>query len=82
MLKSYTISVLVEEVHGEVRYTAGVKEMPGCFTEASNLQELLINLHDAMSLWLEASEESNEVESQQEQKRNVFEANDAGLEDR
>jgi len=53
-----TIHVEIEQVDGEERYCASVKEMPGCFTEASNLETLLFDLYDAMDLWTDANLES------------------------
>lgn len=46
-----TIEIEVEEVCEEFRYCASVKEMPGCFSEASDLQTCLINVYEAISLW-------------------------------
>lgn len=53
-MDKYTIEIEVEEVDGEFRYCASVKEMPGCFSEASGLQECFINLYEAMTLWMDS----------------------------
>jgi predicted RNase H-like HicB family nuclease len=84
MLSTYTIHVIIEEVAGEFRYSAAVKEVPECFTEASNLQDLFTNLHGSMSTWMAAQQESRDneqMDTQKEQKRNIFEADHPGLED-
>jgi predicted RNase H-like HicB family nuclease len=46
-----TIKVDSEEVNGEIRFTAEVKEMKGCFSEGSSLQDVLINIYDAIEVW-------------------------------
>lgn len=55
MVDKITIEIDVEEVNGEFRYCASIKEMPGCFTEASELQTCLKNIYEAISLWQDAN---------------------------
>jgi predicted RNase H-like HicB family nuclease len=84
MLNTYTIHLIIEEVSGETRYSAAVKEMPGCFTESRDLQLLFENLYDAMSAGLAAQQEgkdNEQMDTQKEQKRNIFEADYPNLED-
>jgi predicted RNase H-like HicB family nuclease len=84
MLNTYTIHMIVEEVGGEIRYSAAVKEMPECFTEALDLQSLFTNLYEAMSTWIAAQQEgedNEQMDTQKEQKRNIFEADYPNLED-
>jgi len=73
MLNTYTIHVIVEEVAGEFRYSAAVKELPECYTEASDLKSLFDSLSENMALRMDPSIEPTEAEK--EHHRNIFEQN-------
>lgn len=44
-------------------YWAEVPALPGCITEGDTMDELLINLKDAIEGWLEVANNSQSVES-------------------
>jgi predicted RNase H-like HicB family nuclease len=82
MLNTYTVHIIIEKVGDETRYSAAVKEMPECFTEALDLETLFEGLCEVMSLHLETQGETSEqVDTKKEQKRNIFEADYPDLED-
>lgn len=56
-----TIEIDIEEVAGEFRYCASVKEMPGCFAEAAELQTLFSELYLAMGSWMDAVLDNKEI---------------------
>ncbi|AFY34677.1 type II toxin-antitoxin system HicB family antitoxin [Calothrix sp. PCC 7507] len=44
-------------------YWAEVPALPGCITEGETMEEVLINLKDAIEGWLEAANSSHKLES-------------------
>jgi predicted RNase H-like HicB family nuclease len=46
-----TIKAIVHEEDGG--YWAEVPSMPGCYTQADTMEELVVNLYEAIELWLE-----------------------------
>ncbi len=44
-------------------YWAEVPALPGCITEGDTMDELLVNLKDAIEGWLEVANNSQSVES-------------------
>lgn len=46
-----TIKAIVHEEGGG--YWAKVPSMPGCYTQADTMEELVANLQEAIALWLE-----------------------------
>jgi predicted RNase H-like HicB family nuclease len=45
-------------------FWAEVPSLPGCVTQADSLEELKVNLQEAVTLWLEAGEEEIVLEPQ------------------
>lgn len=52
-----TIRAIVHEEDGG--YWAEVPSMPGCYTQADTMEELVANLQEAIELWLEPDTEMN-----------------------
>ncbi len=44
-------------------YWAEVPALPGCITEGDTMDEVLVNLKDAIEGWLEVANDSQSVES-------------------
>lgn len=44
-------------------YWAEVPALPGCITEGDTMDELLVNLKDAIEGWLEVANNSQSIES-------------------
>ena len=44
-------------------YWAEVPALPGCITEGDTMEEVLVNLKDAIEGWLEVANNSQSVES-------------------
>ncbi|MBF2015874.1 MAG: type II toxin-antitoxin system HicB family antitoxin [Rivularia sp. T60_A2020_040] len=44
-------------------YWAEVPALPGCITEGDTMEELLINLKDAIEGWLEVANNAHSIES-------------------
>jgi predicted RNase H-like HicB family nuclease len=44
-------------------YWAEVPALPGCFTEGETIDEIMVNLKDAISGWLDVANSRNVVES-------------------
>ena len=53
----YTVVVHRGETPNELAFGAEVVELPGCFTTGNSLDELEINLHEAVTLYREGCEE-------------------------
>lgn len=49
----YTVVVHDEPEPDSVRYWAEVVEMPGCFTQADTLEDIMANVREAASLYRE-----------------------------
>lgn len=46
-------------------YWAEVPSLPGCMTQAESLEELELNLREAIEAWLEAGETPDKADGQQ-----------------
>ena len=57
----YTIEVIRDESDGLPGYVARVVELPGCFTQADDFQELGEMVEEAMRLWIETALEDGQV---------------------
>jgi predicted RNase H-like HicB family nuclease len=44
-------------------YWAEVPALPGCITEGDTMEEVLVNLQDAIKGWLEVANNSQSIES-------------------
>ncbi|MFP4402430.1 MAG: type II toxin-antitoxin system HicB family antitoxin [Candidatus Nanoarchaeia archaeon] len=56
MRKSYTAIIEQDE---DGMYVGRVPELRGCVTQAETMDELIINLKDAINLYLDTTEKSN-----------------------
>lgn len=57
-----TIKAIVHEEDGG--YWAKVPSMPGCYTQADTMDELVANLQEAIDLWLEPDEATKRLDDE------------------
>jgi predicted RNase H-like HicB family nuclease len=57
-----TYTVLVFEDKDDGGFWAKVAELPGCYTSGESLEEIEVNVKDAISTYLEAIREAGEPE--------------------
>jgi predicted RNase H-like HicB family nuclease len=55
------VKAIIHEAE-EGGYWAEVPSLPGCVTQADNMEELRKNLHEAVELWVEAGEADISIE--------------------
>lgn len=60
---SMKLKAIIREAE-EGGFWAEVPSLPGCVTQADSLEELKVNLQEAVTLWLEAGEEEIVLEPQ------------------
>ncbi|MBR8829504.1 MAG: type II toxin-antitoxin system HicB family antitoxin [Gomphosphaeria aponina SAG 52.96 = DSM 107014] len=63
------IKAIIHEAE-EGGYWAEVPGLPGCITEGDNMEELMVNLKDAIEGWLEVA---NEVQSSEKTQDKIVE---------
>jgi predicted RNase H-like HicB family nuclease len=57
-MKTYFYKTIIEPAE-EGGYTASVPELPGCVSEGETHEETLVNIREALALYLEVAKERN-----------------------